>query len=184
MREHMANDQQEDRRLLGELRRGSRVALAALYDRHERRLFGFILSFLPNRQDAEEVLQDTFMSLLTSDAAPESVEAWLLTVARHRALNRLRSRRTAHASAPALQLATAPVEPTDAAVEGDHRAAALAAAVTRLPPALGEVYRLRAAGHSYEEMAERLEVPIGTIKSRVHALVQRLRKELRLWLAT
>jgi RNA polymerase sigma-70 factor (ECF subfamily) len=51
-------------------------------------------------------------------------------------------------------------------------------AVQRLPGSLAEVYRLRAAGMSYDEVAGILDVPVGTVKSRVHEMVKRLREEM------
>jgi RNA polymerase sigma-70 factor (ECF subfamily) len=53
------------------------------------------------------------------------------------------------------------------------------AAASRLPAALGELYQLRASGLSYEELAEVLGIPLGTVKSRMHELVSRLREEVR-----
>ena len=52
-----------------------------------------------------------------------------------------------------------------------------------LPKSLAEVYRLRASGLSYEEMAEVLAVPLGTVKSRMHQMVAELRKEMQAWTA-
>ena len=48
---------------------------------------------------------------------------------------------------------------------------------------LAEVYRLRASGLSYEEMAEGLAVPLGTVKSRMHQMVAELKKEMQAWTA-
>jgi len=47
-----------------------------------------------------------------------------------------------------------------------------------LPLALGEVYRLRATGMSYDEVAEVLSIPVGTVKSRMSEMVKRLREEM------
>jgi RNA polymerase sigma-70 factor (ECF subfamily) len=51
-------------------------------------------------------------------------------------------------------------------------------AVQRLPGPLAEVYRLRASGMSYDEVAEILDIPVGTVKSRMHEMVKRLRQEV------
>jgi DNA-directed RNA polymerase specialized sigma24 family protein len=55
--------------------------------------------------------------------------------------------------------------------------------VFALPATLQEMYRLRTSGLSYEEMAEVLEIPLGTIKSRMHHMVRVLQEELRPWTA-
>ena len=58
---------------------------------------------------------------------------------------------------------------------------ALAEAVAKLPPALSEVFHLRVSGLRYEEIADVLECPVGTIKSRMNQMVNKLREELRPW---
>ncbi len=60
---------------------------------------------------------------------------------------------------------------------------ALDVAVARLPVPLADVYHLRSSGLSYEEMADVLEIPLGTLKSRMHQMVGALRQELQAWTA-
>jgi len=74
-------------------------------------------------------------------------------------------------------------EPADGALERRQLDAALAAAVARLPPALGELYHLRTSGLSYEEIAGVVDAPLGTVKSRMHQMVHALREELLPWTA-
>jgi RNA polymerase sigma-70 factor (ECF subfamily) len=64
-----------------------------------------------------------------------------------------------------------------------QRMRALDLAVARLPPPLADVYRLRASGLSYEEMAGVLSIPLGTLKSRMHQVVHTLREDLAPWTA-
>ena len=59
----------------------------------------------------------------------------------------------------------------------------LEGAIARLPPALSEVFHLRTSGLSYEEIADVLEIPLGTLKSRMNQMVTQLREELRPWTA-
>ena len=168
---------------------GRATAFDELYARYERRLFGFILSYVKNREDAEEIFHDVFQAVIAATRAvdatvPGRFDAWLFTVARNLCLNRIRARR------PSVSLASdeaaepfCPRESEEArlVLQGRHRA--LAAAVERLPPKLGEVYRLRSGGSSYEDIARHLDVPLGTIKSRVNSLVRRLKEEMDQWLA-
>ena len=63
-------------------------------------------------------------------------------------------------------------------LEQRQSADALRRAVERLPPHLSDLYLLRARGMSYEELSAVLDVPVGTVKSRVHEMVRRLREEI------
>lgn len=176
-----------DEQLYSDMCRGDLRAFDALYERFERRLFGFLLDLLKNREDAEEVFHDAFQIVITEAKSkrgsvhevPARFDAWLFTVAKRRALNRLRAKQTS------ARLVDLHQDPWDAGIEAEFtnkgREAALTVAVGRLPPRLSEVYRLRAGGLSYEEIAARLDVPVGTVRSRIHALVVRLKEEMKQW---
>ena len=170
-----------DEALREKLLRGDLDAFDRLYDRHARALFAFIRKHLADAHEAEDVLHETFLVMLRErDAgrAAVSLRAWLYQVARNQCLNRLRSRRR---GARALE-AVAPEAPTvalpDEALLAREAAERLHLAVARLPTGLAEVYALRASGMSYEELAQVLAVPIGTVKSRIHEMVSRLREEM------
>jgi len=157
-------------------------AFDELYERYERHLFGFICHQLGGAAEAEDVLHETFLAVLKqrgAGAEARSLRAWLFQVARHLCLNRARSeRRAARAKGEAARSLLAEARPPEEALELRQRVAGLEAAVRRLPEPLGALYRLRASGLSYEELAEVLGVPLGTVKSRMHELVQRLREEM------
>jgi RNA polymerase sigma factor (sigma-70 family) len=171
-----------DEALFERLVAGDMRAFDQLWDRFERPLFGFIRAQLGgDAAEAEDMLHETFMAVLRErDRRSEvrSLRAWLYGVARHLCLNRARSRqRAARAFERAAELAPPSAEP-ERALEQQQRAERLATAVSSLPSALGEVYRLRSAGLSLEEVASVLAVPVGTVKSRMHELVTRLREEM------
>lgn len=142
---------------------GDTEAFRALYDRVSPRLFAIVLRILRDQAAAEDVLQDVFLrvwrrsgSYQASRGAPM---AWLGTIARNAALDALSARRSDSeldlADCP--DLAVAAVDPPDAR---------LGQCLKRLPAdqarAICEAYTL---GLSHSELANRLEVPLGTVKS-------------------
>ena len=174
----MLSDEALYERLLG----GDLGAFDALYERYARRLFGFIRKHLPDAQEAEDVLHEAFMAVLRegkAGRAPGSLRAWLFQVARNLCHNRLRSeRRTARAIQTVKHTSVADGDHPERALQDLQATEALRQAVERLPTALAELYELRAGGMSYEELARVLDVPLGTVKSRMHQMVSRLREEI------
>jgi RNA polymerase sigma-70 factor, ECF subfamily len=181
--------QLSDEALYARLRHeGDMEAFEEIYARYEKRLFGFLRGYLATRADVEEIFHDSFLQVLRSrDVGFErgSFAAWLFKIGRNLALNHARGRRraqTALASAgqPAGLLPPPPVG-ADAQLEENQRARALAQAVAGLPPALAELFHLRSAGMSYEDIAFTLEIPLGTVKSRTHEMVARLKTGVVTW---
>lgn len=174
-----------DEELYRRTRAGEMDAFDALYARYEVPLFGFLLAQLKNRQDAEDLFHQAFMNALTSREPELGVggfRPWIYRIARNLALNRMRSQRRADHAIAALPEIDVAKSPHDE-LERERRTHALALAVARLPPSLSDVYQLRASGLSYKDIAAVLEIPLGTLKSRMHELVTHLRKELTSWTA-
>lgn len=175
----MLSDEALYERLLG----GELSAFDQLYERYERPLFGFIRKHLADAHEAEDVLHETFLALLREreqQRSARSFKAWTYQVARHLCLNRLRSRKRAARAIATLARTPAPpaADQPERALLQREAAEALHRAVARLPGPLGELYALRAGGLSYAELADVLGVPLGTVKSRMHQLVSRLRQEM------
>jgi RNA polymerase sigma-70 factor, ECF subfamily len=175
-----------DEELYRRVRQGDMVAFDLLYQRYEVQLFGFLLRTLRRREDAEDVFHDAFLNALKS---PEvrleqgSFRSWLFRIAKNLCHNRRRSAERGARAVDALpDLAESP------SAEGElvrrELLEALDGAVARLPPALSELYHLRSSGLSYEEMAEVLSIPLGTLKSRMHQMVAILREEVKPWTTT
>jgi len=174
---------ESDESLCARLRRGDLSAFDVLYVRYEAPLFGFIRSYLHDAAEAEDVFHEAFLAVLKNRAGDLSqFRPWVYQTARNLCLNRLRSRNRGERSK--LQLVTPPATGTPEEALADAGAQrALDAAVGELPEALSEVFHLRASGMSYDEMASVLEVPLGTVKSRMHEMLSQLRKDLRTWTA-
>ncbi len=174
----MDSDEALFERLIG----GDLAAFDRLWARHERPLFAFVRARLRDGAEAEDVLHEAFMAVLRERerrSEVRSFRAWLYQVAHHLCLNRLRSRRReGRAHDEIAELAPPEAVGAESAFESRERAERLARAVAKLPPAHAELYRLRAAGMPYEDIATVLGVPVGTVKSRLHELVGSLREEM------
>lgn len=169
-----------DETLYYKVRRGDLLAFDTLYARYERRLFGFICKLVHNHHDAEDLFHEAFVSVLRSREVNfdrGSFCSWLYRIARNQSLNHLRSGRR---QSQLQQRAFEPCAPPSAetTVAESERAVLLEQSVANLPPLLAEIYHLRSGGLSYEEMAEVLQIPLGTVKSRMNQMTQRLREDL------
>lgn len=176
---------QSDEALYERLLDGDIRAFDLLYQRYERALFGFVCAHLRDHHEAEDALHETFMAVVRErDAGREirTFRTWIYQVARNLCLNRARARERA---ARAVERAAVVRELDSAESDAQHQledhqqAEALREAVGRLPRALAEIYQLRAAGLSNHELAQVLAIPVGTVKSRIHEMVRRLREEMR-----
>ena len=162
---------------------GDRAALQIVYRDTSAKLFGVCLRILRDRGEAEDVLQDVYMTVwrraATFDASRASPMTWLVAIARNRAIDRLRSTANARRAQPL----------DDAFDVSDSAPGALAQVESgqehkRLMDCLGELEprhasAIRAAfldGATYEELAERVSVPLGTMKSWIRRSLLRLRE--------
>jgi RNA polymerase sigma factor (sigma-70 family) len=162
---------------------GDRAALAALYRHTSAKLFGVCLRILKDAREAEEVLQDVYVAVWhragTFDPARGSVIAWLVAIARNRALDRLRAVRHRRSERP-LDDAHADLadgQPSALSRIEEHEAAS---ALHRCLEGLEEPQRgaIRTAfldGVTYEDLACRQGVPLGTMKSWIRRGLIRLR---------
>jgi RNA polymerase sigma-70 factor (ECF subfamily) len=173
-----------DEALFERLIAGDMRAFDLIYGRFARPLFGFIRARLGDAGEAEDVLHEAFMAVLRERerrSEVRSFRAWLYQVANNLCLNRVRARERA-GRVEAIIKRTVPADGAPAAAEealaGHQRAEQLHCAVARLPEPLAEVYRLRASGMSNDEVAQVLDIPVGTVKSRMHEMVKRLREEM------
>jgi RNA polymerase sigma-70 factor (ECF subfamily) len=160
---------------------GDRAALAVLYDRHAPLLLGLGIKILGNRREAEDLVHDVFLEVWrrahTYDPARASVRSWLLLMMRCRALDRRRSHAFSLSSPLGEDRRLAPSSESPAVALDRAR---VLAALEALPEAQRAVLVLGYFdGLSSSEIAAKLELPIGTVKSRVAAAIRALRDALR-----
>ena len=161
---------------------GERNALQTTYRLTSAKLFGVCLRILSDRAEAEDVLQEVYVTVWQKaadfDPARASPMTWLITIARNRSIDRLRASGRSRRMAP-LEDATdiADTAPLPESLMEDAQANA------RLKNCLGgleghEQKALHGAffdGATYEEMAERMSVPLGTMKSWIRRALLKLR---------
>jgi RNA polymerase sigma-70 factor (ECF subfamily) len=162
---------------------GDRAALRLVYDATAAKLFGVCLRILNDRSEAEDVLQDVYLNIWRKAAAFDETRAspitWLVAIARNRAIDRLRARGAARLSEP-VEAAEAVPDPGPLAAE----ALEIAQEHERLYGCLDELearasQAIRAAfldGLTYEALAEREGVPLGTMKSWIRRGLAKLRE--------
>lgn len=175
-----------DMQLMNRLAAGDRDAISELYDRHAAHVYALAHRILRNRTDAEDVVQEVFSQAWRTApsyrAERGSVTAWLLVMARSRAIDRVRSRRTSEHSIDASDYqGLASGEPT--LTEGliaHQRADAVRNALTQLPDEQRRALELAYFdGLSQSEIAAQLQTPLGTVKTRIRAALATLRRSLR-----
>jgi RNA polymerase sigma-70 factor (ECF subfamily) len=167
------------------------TAVGELYDRHSRVVYSVVLRILRSPSDAEEVLQEVFVRVWTRaetyDARLGSAVAWLLRIARNRAIDRLRSKRARGdvdvpgAEAPELEVVAVAGPAADPLVraEGAATADAVRSALASLPDS--QRVLIEAAffdGYTHQELAARFGLPLGTVKTRIRTGLTAMRGRL------
>ncbi|MCC6406165.1 MAG: sigma-70 family RNA polymerase sigma factor [Planctomycetes bacterium] len=166
---------------------GDHAALASLYDSTQRFVFTLVTRLVRDRATAEEVTLDVYLQVWrrASSYAPErgKVLAWLLTIARSRALDRARAERVrdVESNVEERKDLVAPCEcDPKLEPEREERCQLVAKALSALPEAQRRVVELAYfGGLSHTEIAERLSEPLGTVKTRVRLGLIKLRELLR-----
>ena len=163
---------------------GDSVALRKVYDATSAKLYGIILRILIDRHDAEEVLQEVYVTVWRKaaefDAARASPITWLATIARNRAIDRFRARgNRATTTLDAVAEIADEAPAADVMLAASQDAIRVQRALDSLEPRHAAVIR-RAyfEGLTYEALAAREGVPVGTLKSWVRRGVIRTRASL------
>jgi RNA polymerase sigma-70 factor (ECF subfamily) len=181
----VSEERDADARLAQRIRAGDTAALGELYDRHASIALGTALRVVGDRGEAEDVVHDAFVAVWRKidrfDADRGSLRAWLMTVVRNRAIDRIRARRPGMDLEDADErslLRTGP-NPTWEAALRQASASEVRAAMAELPDEQRRAVELAYfEGYTYREVADMTGVPPGTANGRLRLALGKLRDAL------
>ena len=181
-----------DPTLLARVVKGDQQAFSQLYDHSSSLLFSLAVRILGNHEEAADLLQDVYLEIWRKvsryDIGRGTPSAWLVTLTKSRAIDRLRARATrSHRptnlleDATAGQMADPDPGPSETQADQDLRIA-VGAALAGLPEAQQQTIELAYyEGLSYGEIAARLNQPLWTVKTRIKLGMSKLRNGLQQW---
>ena len=179
-----------DPALLASVAKGDQQAFNQLYDHSSTLLYTLAFRILGNREETDDLLQDVYLEVwrkvVRYDVGRGTPIAWLITLTRSRAIDRLRSRNTrGHnetvGSDTTISSSVADLGPSPFETQADQELRmAVGNALTILPPAQQQALELAYyEGLSHSEIAARLNQPLGTVKTRIKLGMSKLRESLR-----
>ena len=175
-----------DEELMELVAAGDPRAFEAVYDRHGGAAFSLAYRMVGDRVAAEDVTQEAFLAIWRSRVRYQrergSVRTWMLGIVHHRAIDALR-RNMVHqrrrASAEGLEEREEAPERTDVEVARREEARTVRQAIDLLPEQQGRVIQLAYfGGFTHTQIAEMLDMPVGTVKGRMRLGLQKLRQSL------
>jgi RNA polymerase sigma-70 factor (ECF subfamily) len=175
-----------DHTTLERMARGDHEALAELYDRHSRLVYSLALRIIRDQGEAEDIVQEVFSQAWRQagryEARRGNVIAWLLNLTRSRAIDRLRGRQSRPEAASDSLLAIDIPDltlPVDEQLSLEGRASRVRAAMKELSVLQRVAIELAFyEGLTHVEIAERLELPLGTVKTRIRQGLLKLKDRL------
>ena len=161
---------------------GDAQAFAVLYDRHSRAAYSLAYRMMNGRQAAEDLAQDAFLKVwhaATSYRADRGgVRTWILSIVRNRGTDQLRSSASRRRVQDRVEATTDTWQPSEAFAETwrNSQREQVREALDTLPPEQLKVLALAYfSGYTHMEIAENLDVPLGTVKGRMRLGLKKLR---------
>jgi RNA polymerase sigma-70 factor (ECF subfamily) len=171
-----------DEDLMPPVEGGDAEAFAALYDRHGRVAYSLAYRMVGEKQEAEDVVQEAFIKVWRSAGGYRvgrgSVRTWILSIVRNSGLDRIRSRASRGRMLDKAEASAPTSEPSEAFSEAwrNTQQARVREALQALPQEQLKILEMAySSGYTHVEIAERLELPLGTVKGRMRLGLQKLR---------
>ncbi len=170
--------------LVRQAQRGDQEAFGHLMRLHISAVYAFACRFMPAREDVDDVVQDVFLKAFQSlprfDPGRRRLKSWLLRITANTCIDILRRRRSARASIGQAMSQTVPyTEPAGLSGAFYHNSEVLKSALLSLPGRERKAVVLFFYHDlTHREISDVLEIPLGTVKSRLRSAVRRLREDL------
>lgn len=179
----MSMDKRIEQKELGELlRSGDKSVMKMLYIHYSESIYGVILRIVQNEEQAKDILQDVFVQIWKKgksfDPSKGSLFTWILNIARNKSIDRLRSNNRS----PEIQndVSSVYIENSSSNLSPKEDTIGLKDLVGQLDEELKTVIDLAYfGGRTQSEMAEELDIPLGTVKTRIRKGLQILRKQFK-----
>ena len=182
LEEAVAYDKLSDEKLLLRVAQGDKEAFQRLYQNTDKTIYGFILSILRNPQDAEEIMQETYLKIWTSAAGYKSQGkplAWMFTTARNLCYMKFRDQKR-EADIGLSDLSEGELGEFCPQIEDAADKMVLKAALHILNEEERQIVLLHTtAGMKHREIAADLEMPLATVLSKYNRAMKKLQKHLR-----
>ncbi len=171
-----------DEDLISLVESGDSGAFAALYDRHSRAAFSLAYRMMGGRQAAEDLVQEVFLRVWRSTgsykAGRGSVRTWILSIVHHRGVDLLRSAASRRRTQDKVEASAESSQPSEAFSEAwrNTQRDEIRQALGTLPPEQLKILELAYfSGYTHMEIADLLDLPLGTVKGRMRLGLKKIR---------
>ncbi len=171
-----------DEDLIALVQAGEPEAFAVLYDRHNRVAFSLAHRMMGERQSAEDLVQDVFLRIWRSAdsyrAERASVRTWILSIVHHRGIDQIRSTASRRRTQDKVEADASKVQPSEAFAETwrNSQRDQVREALNTLPPEQLKILELAYfSGYTHVEIAEIMDIPLGTVKGRMRLGLKKIR---------
>jgi RNA polymerase sigma-70 factor, ECF subfamily len=162
---------------------GNTQAFAALYDRHARVAYSLAYRMMGERQAAEDLVQEAFLKVWRAAGSyrveKATVRTWILSILNNRGIDEIRSTASRRRTQDRVETQTSTAQPSEAFGEAwrNSQGEQVREALVGLPPEQVKVLELAYfSGYTHMEIAELLDLPLGTVKSRMRLGLKKLRE--------